>query len=73
MVKNFSQFGYPGPASNLRLQITASCWATPSEMLRSLPAYQKMRLKRVARICESPVKIGQGISGIRNPGIPGKR
>jgi len=62
MVKTFSLVGHFDPLGH------AFC-----DSLRSLPAYQKMRLKSIARISEWDVKIGQGIPGMRNPGILGKK
>jgi len=41
-------------------------------LMKSLHKYQKMDLKRFARIREWEVKIKQGIPGIRNLAVSGK-
>ena len=58
--------------------LRSNCESTPalraksSEVPQKLPTYRKMRLKSIARISEWEVEINQGITGMRNPGIPGK-
>ena len=50
--------GYPGPASNLRLQITASCWAKPSEVPQKPSRfYQWMRGEDFTRLMENAQKV----------------
>jgi hypothetical protein len=57
--------------------LRSNCESTPalraksSEVPQKLPTYRKMRLKSIARISEWEVEINQGITGMRNPGIPG--
>jgi hypothetical protein len=58
----------PGPASNLGLQITVSCWAKPSVLprtsLKKLHAYQFFDKKSVMLICVWRLKLIGGYSGI---------
>ena len=41
---------HPGPASNLRLQITASCWAKPSEVPQKTTCLSENGSEKVSHV-----------------------